>query len=223
MGKIAFRPWPKNKKREKLPVVGRRKPESLIFYVSNPLESQNHPFSAFPTPWKSKITHFLRFQPLGKAKSPNFCVSNPLESQNHSFFAFPTPWKVRIAHFLRFQPLGKAKSLIFCASNPLESQKTGKNRLSSRDDERKTVKTAFHPRMTSPPKAQIPFDGQQQKGNGSMPVRHAPMCCIEIRISTSNKDFPAVLAAGSPRYSEKRASCSSGWRPGQALFPIASG
>ena len=49
--------------------------------ASNPLESQKHPFSAFPTPWKIKITHFLRFQPLGKTKSLNFCFSNPLERQ----------------------------------------------------------------------------------------------------------------------------------------------
>ena len=33
---------------------------------SNPLESQKHPFSAFPTPWKVRITRFLLFQPLGK-------------------------------------------------------------------------------------------------------------------------------------------------------------
>ena len=83
------------------------------------------------------------------AELPNFRSSLVSETQNRSISVLPTPWKVRIAHFLRFQPLGKAKSLIFCASNPLESQKTGKNRLSSRDDERKTVKTAFHPRMKS--------------------------------------------------------------------------
>ena len=32
---------------------------------------------------------------------------------------------------------------------PRFSSKNGKNRLSSTDDERKTVKTAFHPRMMS--------------------------------------------------------------------------
>ena len=107
MGKIVFRPWPKNRKREKPAVVGRR----------NEKYSKN-------------------------------CPSSADESQNHSFSAFPTPWKARITQFLRFQPLGKSESLIFCISNPLESQKTGKNRLSSTDDERKTANSGFHPRMT---------------------------------------------------------------------------
>ena len=142
-------------------------------------------------------------------ESSNFHSSSGDETKNTAKTARRRPTKARITHFLLFQPLGKSESPNFCFSNPLESQKTGKNRLSSTDDE--------------PPKAQIPFDGQQQKGTGGMPVRHAPMCCIEIRVSTSNKDFPAVLAGESPRCSEKRASCSSGWHPGQAPFPIVSG
>ena len=81
-----------------------------IFCVSNPLESQNHLISAFPTPWKVKNTQKLRFQPLGKSKSLNFCVSNPLESQKHPKTAFPTPWKAKNTQFLRFQPLGKVKT-----------------------------------------------------------------------------------------------------------------
>ena len=168
MGKIVFRPWPKSRKREKPAVVGRRNTESSNFHSSSADETKNTAKTARRRATKRRISHFLRFQPLGKSESLNFCVSNPLESQ-----------------------------------------KNGKNRLSSTDDEQK--------------RPQIPFDGQQQKGNGSMPVRHAPMCCIKIRISTSNKDFPAVLAAESPRCSEKWASCSSGWLPGQAPFPIASG
>ena len=81
-----------------------------------------------------------RFQPLGKAKSPNFCASNPLESQKHSISAFPTPWKAKNTQFLHFQPLGKTKSLNFCASNPLEKQKCPENRPSSGDEMQKTIK-----------------------------------------------------------------------------------
>ena len=86
------------------------------------MENQKHPFSALPTPWKAKITQFLRFQPLGKSKTPIFCVSNPLENEKHPISAFPTPWKAKNTQFLHFQPLGKPKTPVLCASNPLESQ-----------------------------------------------------------------------------------------------------
>ena len=46
------------------------KSKTPIFCVSNPLENQKHPISAFPTPWKIKNTQFLLFQPLGKTKMP---------------------------------------------------------------------------------------------------------------------------------------------------------
>ena len=97
----------------------------------------------------SKIGQFCSDTGVNRPFLPKNRVSNPLENEKHSFSAFPTPWKAKNAHFLHFQPLGKLKTLIFCISNPLESQKTGKNRLSSTDDELKTVKTGFHPRMTS--------------------------------------------------------------------------
>ena len=81
--KIVCRRPTTDEKRKKMFIVGRRNAESPIFCVSNPLESQNHSISAFPTPWKVRITQFLCFQPLGKLESLNF---------------------------LRFQPLGKPKN-----------------------------------------------------------------------------------------------------------------
>ena len=163
MGGNVFRPRPTSGKRERLcfghgrkleiaekpPVAHKRNAELPNFRSSLVSETQNRSISVLPTPWKVRIAHFLRFQPLGKAELPIFCVSNPLEKQNYPFSAFPTPWKSKNTHFLRFQPLGKAKSLIFCISNPLESQKCPENRLSSTDDGRKTVKTGFHPRVAS--------------------------------------------------------------------------
>ena len=122
MGKIAFRPWPKNRKWEKLCFGHGRRTENGKNRPSSADEMQKTMKIVCRRPTKARITHFLRFQPLGKSESLIFCVSNPLEKQNHSFFAFPTPWKAKITHFLRFQPLGKAKSPIFCVSNPLEKQ-----------------------------------------------------------------------------------------------------
>ena len=102
--------------------------------ASNPLESQKHPFSAFPTPWKVKNTQFLRFQPLGKTKSLIFCFSNPLESQKHSISAFPTPWKDKITHFLLFQPLGKTKMPRKPPVVGRRNAENNENGLSSADD-----------------------------------------------------------------------------------------
>ena len=66
--KTAFRPWPKNRKREKSPVVGRRNTKSPVFYSSLASETQNHPFFAFLPREKVKITQFLRFSLERKSK-----------------------------------------------------------------------------------------------------------------------------------------------------------
>ena len=126
--------------------------ETRFFLTSglpNPLESQNHPISVFPTPWKMKNTHFLRFQPLGKPKSLNFCVSNPLESQNHPFSAFPTPWKVKITQFSVLPTPWKSKNAPFSPLGHGRRVENPKNKLSAMAEEQNTGKTAFRPRPTS--------------------------------------------------------------------------
>ena len=120
--KIVCRRATTDEKRKKMFIVGRRNAESLNFHSSSGDETKNTAKTARRRPTKARITHFLRFQPLGKSKIDGNCASNPLESQNHSFSAFPTPWKARITHFLRFQPLGKSELPKNCVSNPLESQ-----------------------------------------------------------------------------------------------------
>ena len=156
MGKIAFRPWPKDEKQEKLCFGRGRRTENAKNRPSSADETKNTAKTARRRPTKARITHFLRFQPLGKPESLIFYASNPLESQNHSFSALPTPWKVRITQFLRFQPLGKPKSPNFCASNPLESQNHSFFAFPTPWKVRKRGKTAFHPRMTGKKRQFLP-------------------------------------------------------------------
>ena len=110
------------------------------------MESQNHSISAFPTPWKSKITQFLRFQPLGKSKSPIFCVSNPLESQNHPVFCASNPLEKQKCPIFAFRPRPKSRKPEKQAFGHGRRTKYRKNRLSATADERKTQKPGFRPR-----------------------------------------------------------------------------
>ena len=66
----ASHPRMTNEKREKQRFRRGGKSESPNFCISNPLESQNHPFSALPTPWKSKNASFSPFGHGRRVENP---------------------------------------------------------------------------------------------------------------------------------------------------------
>ena len=71
------------------------------------------------------------------------------------FFAEMSVGSKTVHGFCRNERRGAKPSTVFAEiglgrqNRPRFSSKNGKNRLSSTDDERKTVKTTFHPRMMS--------------------------------------------------------------------------
>ena len=73
--KTAFRTPTTSRKREKLPVVGRRNAESPVFYPSLVSETQNRPFSAFLPREKIKNVQFPCFSLERKSELLIFRVS----------------------------------------------------------------------------------------------------------------------------------------------------
>ena len=98
---------------------------------------------AVRTVGKSKpATVFCRNERQEAKPATVFCRNRPREAKPATVFCRNDRWETK-------PPTVFAEIGVRRQNRPPFSSKNGKNRLSSTDDERKTVKTAFHPRMMS--------------------------------------------------------------------------
>ena len=125
---------------------------------------------------------------IGWIKNENFHASDPSEKQNRPRFHQKTAKTANSVDRI----IKKQKKLRIPWT---ESSKNGKNRLSSTDDERKTVKTAFPPRGKSKntQKPRFPPEGKSKSSKN----------CVSPRREKQNHPKTAFPPRGKVKHTQK--------------------